>query len=76
MMATLCALAGGSSIDASMSFPAKSLRLALFALMAAKLPWQQFWLCLVASVVRAAIAAKVCEFLRPEELAREGHQKT
>ncbi|MCX7642337.1 MAG: MIP family channel protein [Armatimonadetes bacterium] len=71
MTVTFCALAGGALTGASMN-PARSLAPALFASAATKVPLQQIWLYLIAPVVGAAIAAKVYEFLRPEEFARKG----
>ena len=71
MTVTLCALAGGALTGASMN-PARSLAPALFAAMATKTPLQQLWIYLTAPVIGAAIAARVYEFLRPEEFARKG----
>lgn len=71
MTVTLCALSGGALTGASMN-PARSLAPALFATMVTKLPLQQLWLYLTAPVIGAAIAARVYEFLRPEEFARKG----
>lgn len=71
MTVTLCSLAGGPLTGASMN-PARSLAPALFASLATKLPLQQLWLYLIAPVIGAAIAARVYEFLRPEEFARKG----
>lgn len=71
MTVTLCALAGGALTGASMN-PARSLAPALFATAVTKIPLQQLWLYLTAPVLGAAIAARVYEFLRPEEFARKG----
>ncbi|MDW8029099.1 MAG: MIP family channel protein [Armatimonadota bacterium] len=71
MTVTLCALAGGALTGASMN-PARSLAPALFAVMATKAPLQQIWLYLIAPIIGAAIAARIYEFLRPEEFARKG----
>jgi len=68
---TLCALMGGAFSGASMN-PARSLAPAVFAAMVTTRPLRQLWVYLIAPVIGAAIAARVYEFLRPEEFARKG----
>jgi MIP family channel proteins len=68
---TICALMGGAFTGASMN-PARSLAPAVFAFTADPRPLQQIWVYLLAPTIGAAIAARVYEFLRPEEFARKG----
>lgn len=71
MTVALCALAGGPITGASMN-PARSLAPALFAAPVTTVPLQQLSIYLTAPILGAIIAARVYEFLRPEEFARKG----
>lgn len=71
MTVALCALAGGPITGASMN-PARSLAPALFAAPVTTVPLQQLPIYLTAPILGAIIAARVYEFLRPEEFARRG----
>lgn len=66
---TICALMGGAFTSASMN-PARSLAPAVFAFTADPRPLQQIWVYLLAPTIGAAIAARVYEFLRPQEFAK------
>lgn len=68
---TFCSLMGGAFTGASMN-PARSLAPAIFTFVADPHPLKQIWVYLVAPPIGAVIAARVYEFLRPEEFARRG----
>lgn len=69
MTVTLDSIAGGAFTGASMN-PARSLAPALFATFVTTTPLQQLWLYILAPIVGGIIAARLYEFLRPEEFAK------